>query len=340
MQIQVKKAALIVAVCGVVGSILWIGYSSFIQISGEQSSISLAGIDPSIKEQYSELRKKLTDAIEEDGAQTAYAAFLEAVPSVPIDTHTQAHIFGEALYSVEGLSGIEVCDDSLRFGCYHSFFGRAIYEQGIGILPELDAACRSAYGDTNTKCQHGLGHGLIVYTGYEDLLGALELCETIPWQETGGCSGGVFMEYNFHTMEQVDDGLYVRPLDDDPFAPCNTLPERFRPSCYLEQVQWWEKIYDLDFTYIGTLCEQLPKEDGTYYSCFRGVGNHWAENALFDQKEIERMCQTMPNQEATELCYEGVSWLIVDEDEHKDLYTAMCSHLTGERNEQCVARLW
>lgn len=293
--------------------------------------------EPAIKTEYEKMRSAFQRSIEEVGGQEAYASFLETVDQSPIDTHTQAHIFGEALYNVEGLEGVSVCDTSLRFGCYHSFFGQAIFEKGIEILPELNLLCRSNYGE-DTKCQHGLGHGLLVYTGYEELLPALELCESIDAEQTGGCLGGVFMEYNFHTMDQVDGGLFLRPLKDDPYEPCNTLPERFHPACYLEQVQWWETVYAADFVYIGTLCEPLSKESGAYASCHRGVGNHYAEVSLFDFDKIEAVCSSLATDEATQYCREGVTWLIVGREEHKDLYMSFCALLTGTAQETCYAR--
>jgi hypothetical protein len=293
--------------------------------------------DVTIKTEYEELRMELVESIKTIGGAKAYASFLNTVQERSIDEHTQAHIFGEALYKIEGLDGVAVCDPSLRFGCYHSFFGQAIYEKGIEILPELDALCRKSYG-VDTKCQHGLGHGLLVYTGYEDLLKALELCESITDEQTGGCLGGVFMEYNFHTMEQVDNGVYYRLLGENPNEPCDALPERFHSACYLEQVQWWKTVYDNDFVHIGTLCNTLNKESGAYSSCFRGIGNHYSETVSYDFDKIHSLCMQMPAEDATEYCHEGVTWLIVGMDEHKELYDALCPLLQGDARTLCLER--
>lgn len=293
------------------------------------------------KTHYSELRSSWKKAIQTHGGQEAYAQFKESVDSVSIDEHTQAHIFGEALYKVEGLEGISVCDQSMRFGCYHSFFGQAIHEHGIDILPELDAACRANYGDTDTKCQHGLGHGVLVYTGYDELVGALELCRSISSDPTGGCSGGVFMEYNYHTMEEVEEGTYMRVLGENKFEPCDTLPEEFHQSCYLEQVQLWAATFNYDFTYIGTLCQTLARETGAFDSCFRGIGNHLADTVAFDTEAIITGCNNMSSTDAIELCFEGASWLLIgveEYDTHKDLYVTLCSLLVGVAQQRCYER--
>jgi hypothetical protein len=146
------------------------------------------------------------------------------------------------------------------------------------------------------------------------------------------------MEYNFHTMEQVDNGVYHRPLADDPYEPCNTLPERFHPACYLEQVQWWETVYEKDFVHIGTLCSKLEKENGAYTSCFRGVGNHHSETVLYDFDKIHSLCMQMPSEDAVEFCHEGVTWLIVGRDEHKELYDKLCPLLSGDARKKCLER--
>lgn len=325
-----NRRSLILFACVCTGLLLVLGFNLIEPYMQEEPDLA-------IKSEYEELRTELMESVKQIGAAKAYARFLDTVNERSLDEHTQAHIFGEALYKVEGLQGVSVCDPSLRFGCYHSFFGQAIHEKGIEILPELDALCRGNYG-ADTKCQHGLGHGLLVYTGYENLLEALELCESITDELTGGCLGGVFMEYNFHTMEQVDNGVYHRPLADNPYEPCDALPERFHPACYLEQVQWWEAVYENDFVHIGTLCSKLSKEAGAYTSCFRGVGNHYTETVFHDFDKIHALCMQMPEKDAVEFCHEGVTWLIVGMDEHKELYDSLCPFLTGDANKKCLER--
>lgn len=290
------------------------------------------------QDRYSAFREQWRTAILQEGSKESYEQMVSQAEAVAkdkkIDTHTQAHLFGEVLYEVEGLDGIGTCDDRLRFGCYHSFFGLAIYEQGVEILPTLDEICRGLYGPTDTRCQHGIGHGALVYTGYENLLEALQLCQTIVWYPTGGCSGGVFMEYNFHTMESTDTETYVRPLGENPYEPCDTLPKEFQASCYLEQVQWWEAVFDGDFTHIATLCQTLPKTHEIYNSCFHGIGTHLTEHVDFDFEEIVAECATMPSKETQQLCLEGSSWLVASP-EYYELYMNLCGELQGAVQARC-----
>lgn len=295
--------------------------------------------EPGIKEKYAALHSFFKKEIEREGGAMAYKDFVRDADKNKIDTHIQAHIFGEALYEAVGLPGIDVCDTSFRFGCYHSFFAEAISASGIGILPKLDDACRNTYGKNDTRCQHGIGHGLLVYTGYDHLLDALGLCATLDSQQpTGGCFGGAFMEYNFHTMEQMEGSDYTRDMTDDKFAPCDSLPGAYRPGCYTEQVHWWRIIYKDDFTYIGTLCSTLGKDLDSYKACFRSIGDHATELALFDTSKVIAACNLMPSQAGTQLCYEGSSWLMLGSPDKKDAYMKMCEVLHDEMKQACYDR--
>lgn len=288
----------------------------------------------------SELRKmkdEFVQNIQALGPEAAYAQFVEHAPAQTLDPHDQAHAFGEALYETNGLNGLKYCDASFEFGCYHSFFGVAVHNEGIGTLTKFDEACKDKYGTQNLPCQHGIGHGILVYTDYDKLEDALELCETISDRPTGGCSSGVFMEYNFHTMDDVRN--YIREAGEDMYAPCNTLPARFQMSCYFEQVQWWQNIYHNNFKKIGELCAPLAKNRGNYEACYNGTGNYVAAAAELDTDRIIELCSEMPTEEATGLCHEGASWRVWPEDEGEKRAHALCEALPEPYSSQCLRKL-
>jgi hypothetical protein len=285
-------------------------------------------------------KEKWKEVIQKDGPERAYASFKTEAENITIEgsAHNQAHAFGEALYELEGLSGLSTCDSSFEFGCYHSFFGVAVAALGIGVLPEFDQACKTKYGDMNLPCQHGIGHGVMVYTDY-DLVKGLELCETISDLPTGGCSSGVFMEYNFHTMAEDGNPAYLREKTDNVYAPCDTLPTRFQASCYLEQVQWWQGIFKGDFRHIGQLCAALPPLSDIYDACYHGIGNYGAAQAdlLFD--DIVQTCSLMPNEYSLALCHEGASWLVRGQEEKADEAMRLCTVLNEPYKTTCTQKL-
>lgn len=282
------------------------------------------------------------DTIKEMGAEGAYASFKEQSPlSKTLTEHSQAHAFGEALYETEGLSGLKICDTTFDFGCYHSFFGVAVNKEGIESLPQLSASCSEKYAevDKNLPCQHGIGHGLLVYTDYPHILQALTLCETISESLLGGCTSGVFMEYNFHTIDESKGEGFFREKGDDLYAPCNTLPARFQPSCYFEQVQWWQATFKGDFKYIGELCGVFEESSENFLACYNGIGNYVAAQAHNDISKIVELCSLMDTQEKRSRCHEGASWLVRSAPGMEGKVEELCAVLVEPYRSECFQKL-
>ena len=318
---------------GFIGVLLFVVYIFFaLTTSLEEERISGAELNDE--------KSRWVTIIEEEGSEDAYQLFLKEAPqNTEIDTHTHAHLFGEALYKVDGLEGISTCDDSFAFGCYHSFLGSAIYHEGIDTLPLFNQACKDIYGAGYSPCQHGIGHGVLIYTGHESLSAALDLCRTISQDPTGGCSSGVFMEYNFHTMEsQVTEG-YIRPLTEDVFAPCNSLESVYQVSCYMEQVQWWSSIFNNDYKKIGLLCDEIVAEVNKQ-ACFHGVGNYASVFASHDIEDIIGLCALMPSEKRKVECHEGASWTVRGADgAYTDKARLLCDALSEPDRTNCNQKL-
>ena len=307
--------------------------------NASQEAVNAEGTLSDEARELREIKKRWIDTIKREGPDDSYAAFLQEAPTLRIDVHAQAHAFGEALYEVEGIEGLSTCDPSFEFGCYHSFFGVAVNEEGIETLPNFARVCKDKYQNMSLPWQHGIGHGVVVYTDYE-LEDALKLCDTISDMPTGGCSSGVFMEYNFHTMQITGSERYLRPYEGDDYKPCATLPQQYQPSCYLEQVQWWENIYTFDYEKIGQLCAEIPGGNrDNYNACYHGVGNYVADHHRRVTDDVIATCARMPNEESVALCHEGASWLIREGGEGLEEASKMCEALEGEYEEACFDKL-
>ena len=325
---------LVAVVCAVVLGGLWYWSNS----ASEGSDIAENALSGEARE-LRDIKKKWIDTIKRQGPDASYAAFLQEAPTLNIDVHAQAHAFGEALYEVEGIEGLSTCDPSFEFGCYHSFFGVAVNEEGIETLPNFARVCKDKYQNMSLPCQHGIGHGVAVYTDY-DLEAALKLCDTISDMPTGGCSSGVFMEYNFHTMQITGSERYLRPHDGDDYKPCATLSQKYQPSCYLEQVQWWENIYEFDYEKIGQLCANLPGDsEANYFACYHGIGNYVADHHRRVTDDVIETCGLMPDEQSVALCHEGASWLIREGGEGMEEASKMCAALEGAYKEACFDKL-
>lgn len=233
--------------------------------------------------------------IDEVGPELAYEELKERYKDLEYPKqHTRVHVFGEVLYEKMGIAGTSVCDSAFGFGCYHSFFATGISREGIETLSLFQEACSNGLQRAESSCEHGIGHGILAYVGGENLLEALHMCTRLSWRPKGGCMSGVFMEYNFLTM-QDPTGISVRPPDpDDIHAPCSKLPEQFLRHCYFEQPQWWNKVFDSDYKKIGALCHELVKTD-IQRTCFEGIGKQLVVNLDYNPEKIIVACKEMPS---------------------------------------------
>ena len=188
-------------------------------------------------------------------------------------------------------------------------------------------------------CQHGIGHGILVYTDYTNLVDALKLCETVSTLPTGGCSSGVFMENNFHTMDASADTAHLRTAGDNLYAPCDTLPERFQASCYLEQVQWWQTLFKNNFKHIGELCGAIKKSGDVMDACYHGIGNYLAASVALNPKKIIIGCRDMPSEKTQALCHEGASWLVRGDGLGIENAKEICSALPVDYARACLRTL-
>lgn len=225
----------------------------------------------------------------------AYAAFIEVGNKLGYyDAHALAHTIGEILYEREGVSGISLCTGDFGFGCYHGFAGAALMHDGLPVVKQLDAACTHA---TNyLGCSHGIGHGILVYLGVNDLVKALDACPS-PDDRIGGCWGGVFMEYNANTMGDQVARAYT---DAHMYAPCTSVPARYRDACFYEISSWWTGTMsheESDLKKYSIVGERCAKADSAYRDmCYRGVGNAIGPASSYDPVVMKQWCDAMPKE--------------------------------------------
>lgn len=287
-------------------------------VKGSVEKSAQKGVDVAVEE----LRWR--ERIATVGAAAAYGEFKQAYRARHFsDQHIAAHILGELIYEAEGIEGVAVCDGSFSFGCYHSFFARAVAEEGTGVLTDLDQACIAAHGVFGVGCQHGIGHGLVEYLGTDRIVEALEFCGALRWQEPLlGCQSGVFMEYNFPLVIGKTASITRRPYDPDRiYEPCLSVPERFRKACYYEIGQWWAKWNDVKA--IGAICSGVGNREERE-TCFFGIGNVVAPSNDYDVKRTLQACDAMPDKESELWCRAGASWSFFALLEHRDSASKLC----------------
>jgi len=222
------------------------------------------------------------ERIQKVGASAAYRELDESIHHFGSGRrHTEAHIFGEALYSTEGLQGMATCDSRFTYGCFHSFVLQAVLEEGTVATQKLYEGCKSALGPVSDNCEHGIGHGIMSTFEYniEGLKKALVICDSLspPSHIVAGCAGGVFMEYGVRSM--VNEGSTdMRPFVlEEVLEPCTSLSEPYLGSCAHWQTQWWistapERDDDVEMaTKMGAWCKQMPGGERAYILCLEGI---------------------------------------------------------------------
>lgn len=156
------------------------------------------------------------------------------------------------------------------------------------VAPVAREACNDSKIRANNfiyyQCVHGLGHGLMLYTGYE-LPIALKLCHRLQTEfDQTSCSGGVFMENLSSSF-----GLRSRWLKNDNLLyPCNIVSHQDKLYCYLlvssrilPAVGWnWRKAADW--------CRRSEK--GWVDVCFQSYGRDASGSAVHDPDRIRSYC--------------------------------------------------
>lgn len=292
------------------------------------------------KDSVSSTRANIDALIKRQGPSQAYADMKKIYASyTPDEQHALSHIFGEELYSTEGLEGVRICDSMYNFGCYHGFLTKAVGERGVSVVPILDKECMKEMSEASS-CQHGLGHGLMEFYGKNHLTDALNACamSTTQPDPVAGCTSGVFMEYNVPLSETGVKGIRTsqpRSLDTkNVYAPCDTVPLQFRESCYHQLPQWWYQVLERDIARMGVLCRAIiipVLQD----RCIQGIGNIAASSADYDVLKTKELCDTLPDQKARYTCIVVASWTFKTNLNDSDKAHALCELLPENVRSKC-----
>jgi len=251
--------------------------------------------------------------------------------------HNTLHIYGEELFKVVGDSGVAVCDASFGFGCYHGFSTQALINRGPEALAMLGKACKKS-GDLHLACEHGLGHGALEYFGEKNIVEALDACRTLPWKgKLYGCQDGVFMQYNFpDNLEEVEGKDKTRKLDpQNPYDPCETLPQNYRNACFYSLGQWWSFETSNKYSQMGEFCLNLSNK---YYrnSCFIGIGNDALADGNFEPERIVNICKSLGSYEGEMTCRTAAYFGLLGKEEYKENAYLVCEGLTPNDKNKCL----
>ena len=307
------------------------------------------------------------------GPKQALQRFEQAIARpgpIESDCHRVAHSIGAAAFThFHGKVGQAFAAGSAACwsGYYHGVIERAfsdVKQEDLGKAARRmcsDPKLRGGPTFTLYQCVHGLGHGLMIYTGY-DLPGSLQVCDELEgsWDQTA-CTGGVFME-NISSSYGVKS-KWLR--DDDLLYPCKTVAERHKLYCYLMVTSRILPAVGYDFAKTSKLCR--TSEPAWVETCFQSLGRDASGQSRQNPDEIVRHCRTAGDEmvecvygaardmasnyaggrEASVLCekspgpiqarcFEGIGTILGDLEQSAEAIRAACADITRRYLTDCT----
>ncbi|MBI3290513.1 cupredoxin domain-containing protein [Candidatus Microgenomates bacterium] len=268
----------------------------------------------------------------------------EEHPEIYARCHEATHYLSRNEYQKMG-SIPEVyaqCDSTCHGGCYHGVLEQYLKEKnlaGNALYTEFPKVCGKPEDFDKplvfNECLHGMGHAAMFVTDIE-VRQSLELCDTIGTQEgRERCYSGVFMENSSSSTNNDHPGRWVK--EDDPFFPCNALPEKYSRLCWRYQSSHFALITDHDWGKTANLCLKVPEE---YQSdCFRTIGTNQV-GFTQDTNMMRQNCYLMPQKEFQQTCLAGVissfAYRFVGETGRMENF---CSSVRNEFQESCFRQV-
>ena len=188
--------------------------------------------------------------------------------------------------------------------------------------PEIKANSYNYY-----QCNHGLGHGVMLYTGY-DLPLSLNMCHELATEfDQVSCSGGVFME-NLSSSFGIKS-RWVR--EDNLLYPCNIVSRQDKLYCYLlvtsrilPEVGWnWRKAADW--------CRRSEAEFVNI--CFQSYGRDASGTAVQDPVKANQFCRQAGSGEKE--CVFGAARDIMNNNSQDPRGKRFCEVVRGQFRDYC-----
>jgi cytochrome c553 len=216
----------------------------------------------------------------------------KSIPGVHADCHQIAHWTGHAgltYYKDDAGKALSHGAMTCNSGYYHG-----VMQLAFAGLPK-DAVVRKAQKLCNApaintsdfllyQCVHGLGHGLMIYSG-DDLPWSLKTCHRLQNQfDQISCTGGVFMQ-NLDTTMGVSRYLSTK----NPLYPCNIVKGQDKYYCYLQVTS---RILTLDgFNWKKTADWCRKAEKGWVETCFESYGRDASGSTQYRAPDTIAICR-------------------------------------------------
>lgn len=328
-----------------------------------------------------ECKKRDRDCLEQaygnlafnDGAGPALkrlAADMRTDPTINSLCHPIAHSLGAgALLRNDGDVGLTFTEGDTT--CWSGFY-HGVLERAFAGVPKAKVGataaklCESQQVRSSRfllyQCVHGLGHGLMIHTGY-DLMGSLKVCEQIAndW-ESVSCDGGVFMENVVSSRGRRSPWL----RDDDGIYPCQQVAHRHKYYCYLMATSRIGELNGYDWADTANTCSTRA-EAGYKGTCFESYGRDASGQNRTNLPQVWKLCtlgkefavscvygavRDMASQDANGVraarfcgivpkthrgrCFEGLGTILSDQVSDRANLAPLCRGLAGPYTTRCL----
>lgn len=283
------------------------------------------------KEQYDELNA----LIKAKGVEAAWKFVKDRFSKrLGSNVHDLAHFLGKRIFEEKGMTGIDICDASFAFGCYHGFADVA-FGKGLGVIGELEKSCEKV-GPVNSgpwaSCVHGIGHGIATFFDTADFTKSLEACELLAAGQNY-CQDGVFMEF----ADSAAQSIYRM---DDPLYPCDTLESKFQQACGRNQPTVMSKFFKMNFGDIAANC--LVSKDETFkHFCIDALGLRAGQSSSGTAANILSQCAEIKDKDFEAQCVSAAAGELVFQNYSGwEAESALaCQKLPSEYRNSCQKRV-
>jgi mono/diheme cytochrome c family protein len=229
-----------------------------------------------------------------DGPDKALALLAtddQSMSSVHGDCHQIAHWIGHAsLAHYHGNAAEALAHGAMT--CFSGYY-HGVIERSFAGLPRSEVIAKarrlcSASGITKEQfliyqCVHGLGHGLMIYSG-DDLPWALRAChQLLNDYDRISCTGGVFMQNLDTTMIA---SRYLKKKN--PIYPCTIVGQADKLYCYLMVTSRISTVDGYNWRKTAAWCRRVEK--GWVATCFQSFGRDASGFSRYVPAKTVRLC--------------------------------------------------
>jgi hypothetical protein len=237
-----------------------------------------------------------------DGPKAALKLFAQQMASnkaIESGCHRIAHTIGSAsLVRDHGdipkafAAGSSICWS----GYYHGILERAFFgiSTQAGLIKAARRVCASPALQSDQwllyQCVHGLGHGLMISTGY-DLPFALHVCDRLQtsWDQTS-CTGGVYMENVNAANGTAYGGRTPWVRSNDLVYPCDAaVTKGHRLYCYLMVTSRVLAANGYDWKATAKICAHVQRI--WVSTCFQSYGRDADGSSRQDPVRDRALCK-------------------------------------------------